>query len=439
MQVYRVLRPSGAQSRLEGAAACGLTPLVGRASEVEILRERWARVKAGMGQVVVLMGEAGIGKSRLVQVLTDHVAPEAPLCWECRGVPYDQHTALAPIIACLQRWVQWHPGAAPAAALAQLEALLTQAQLARDDAVPLLADLMALPLPAECSPRRPLPPEQQRQQTLAVLLALIGGVAVQQPVLVIVEDLHWVDPSTLELLGCLLDQVPTTRLYLVLTCRPEFQVPWGFRTYLTPLTLTRLTPSHAEAMVAQVPGAQRLSAAVRAQIVARTDGIPLFVEEVTKAVLEAGLSSNRPAPDVGAGPGPALAIPVTLHDALLARLDRLGSAKEVAQLGAAIGREFPYPLLQAVTSLEDKVLQRALATLVAAEVLYQRGQPPQAVYTFKHALIQEAAYESVLKRVRRQTHQRILQVLEAQCQETVATAPALLATHALRERCGSRP
>ena len=185
------------QSRLEVAAARGLTPLVGRASEVEILRERWARVKAGMGQVVVLAGEAGIGKSRLVQVLKDHVAREAHLCWECRGLPYYQHTALYPITEFLQRWLQWRPGAAPAAALAQLEALLTQAQLALEETVPLLADLVALPLPAERYPSRPLPPEQQRQRTLEVLLALVGGLAAQQPVLVIVEDLHWVDPSTL--------------------------------------------------------------------------------------------------------------------------------------------------------------------------------------------------------------------------------------------------
>ena len=204
LQMYRVLRPSGVQSRLEVAAARGLTPLVGRVSEVEILRERWARVKAGMGQVVVLAGEAGIGKSRLVQVLKDHVASEAHMCLECRGSPYYQHTALYPITEFLQRWLQWQPGAAPAADLARLEALLTQAQLALDETVPLLADLVALPLPAERYPFRPLPPEPQRQRTLEVLLALLGGLAAQQPVLVIIEDLHWVDPSTRELLGLLL-------------------------------------------------------------------------------------------------------------------------------------------------------------------------------------------------------------------------------------------
>ena len=343
LRVYRVLRPSGAQSRLEVAAARGLTPLVGRASEVEILRERWARVKAGMGQVVVLAGEAGIGKSRLVQVLKDHIASEAHICLECRGLPYYQHTVLYPITELFQRWLPWRPGAAPAAALGQLETLLTQAQLALEETVPLIADLVALPLPAERYPPRPLPPELQRQRTLEVLLALVGGLAAQQPVLVIVEDLHWVDPSTRELLGLLIDQVPTACLYTVLTCRPEFQAPWGFRTHLTPLALNRLTPSQAEAMVEEMLGRQRLPAAVLTQIVAQTDGIPLFVEEVTKAVLEAGHSPDGKAPDAVSGPGPALAIPITLHEALLARLDRLGSAKGVAQLGPPSGVSFPTP------------------------------------------------------------------------------------------------
>jgi class 3 adenylate cyclase/DNA-binding winged helix-turn-helix (wHTH) protein/tetratricopeptide (TPR) repeat protein len=432
LRVYRVLQASGVQSRLEVAAARGLTPLVGRAPEVGLLLERWTQVKAGRGQVVVLQGEAGIGKSRLVQVLKDHVAHEAHLCWECRGVSYYQHTALSPITACLQRWLQWQPGAAPAAALAQLERLLTQAQLALPEAVPLFADLVALPLPAECYPPRPLPPEQQRQRTLAVVLALLAALTEQQPVLVIVEDLHWVDPSTLELLALLLDQAPTLRLYTLLTCRPTFQPPWGFRTHLTPIVLNRLTQPHVEDMIEGLLGRHRLPAGVREQIVATTDGIPLFVEEVTKAVVEAGHLREVPPWGEGNGPVPAVAIPATLHEALMARLDRLGRVKGVAQLGATLGRQFSYALLRAVAPLEDALLQRDLATLVAAELLYQHGRPPQAIYTFKHVLVQEAAYASVLQRVRRQTHHHIVEVLEAQFPETVATAPALLAHHTLR-------
>src|SRR5215471_10038094 len=385
-----------------------------------------------MGQVVVLEGEAGIGKSRLVQVLKDHIASEAHMRLECRGSPYHQHTALYPVTEIMHRILQWQPGTTPNEALQQLEAFLSQYHLALDEVMPLFAELLALPLPAGRYPPQSLTPEQQRYRTLDALLTLVEEAAERQPVLVIVEDLHWVDPSTLELLERLIDQVPTIRLYMVLTCRPTFQPPWGFRTHLTPLALNRLTPSQAEEMVGQILGRQRLPAAVLAQIVTKTDGIPLFVEELTKAVLEAGRYSDGPEPDAAARPLPALAIPTTLHEALLARLDRLGSAKGVAQLGATIGHRFAYALLRAVSLLEDATLQRGLATLVAAELLYQRGRPPQAVYMFKHALFQEAAYESLLKSVRRHSHQRIAQVLETQFSETAATAPALLAYHALR-------
>src|SRR5262252_4175861 len=219
---------------------------------------------------------------------------------------------------------------------------------------------------------------------------------------------------------------------MVLTCRPTFQPPWGFRMHLTPLVLNRLIPLQAEEMVGQVLGRQRLPATVLQQIVAKTDGIPLFVEELTKAVVEAGLPTTVHDQEAWRGPLPALAIPTTLHEALLARLDRLGSAKGVAQLGATLGHQFPYTLLRAVSPLEDEPLQRDLAALVAAEILYQRGSPPQAVYTFKHVLVQVAAYESVLQRVRRQIHQRILRVLEAQFPEMVVGQPGLLAHHALR-------
>jgi tetratricopeptide (TPR) repeat protein len=432
LHVYRILGTSGAQSRLEIAATRGLTPLVGRAPEVALLGERWARVKAGMGQVVVLVGEAGIGKSRLVRVLKDHVAAEAHTDVECRGSPYYQHTALYPVIDLLQRWLQWRPGEAPEAAISRLEALLTQVQLTLAEAVPLVAALIALPLSAEAYPPQTLVPEQQRQRTLDLLLALVGGLAERQPVLMILEDLHWVAPSTLELLTRLLDEVPTARLYCVLTCRPTFQPPWGFRAYLTPVALSRLTPLQVEAMIEGMPGGNRLSTAVLPQIVAQTDGVPLFVEEVTKAVLEAGPGIDVPEPIAAARPVSRVTIPATLHEALLARLDRLGSAKGVAQLGAILGRRFSYALLRAVSPLEDEPLQRDLAALVAAEIVYQRRQPPQAVYTFKHVLFQEAAYESVLQRERRRAHQRILQVLAVQFPEVGATAPEFLAHHALR-------
>ena len=340
---YRVVGRSGAQSRLDVAAVHGLTPLVGRAPEVGLLVERWAQVKEGRGQVVVLTGEAGIGKSRLVHVLKEHLASEAHTCLECRGVPYYQHTAFSPIIEFLQHWLQWQPGAAPDAALEQLETLLAQGPLALAEAMPLLADLVALPLPAAHYPTLRLTPEQQRQRVFDAVLTLVEALTAQQPVLLIVEDLHWADPSTVELLMLLLDQVPTLRLYLVLTCRPTFQPSWGFRTHLTPLTLTPLTRSHVEAIVHGMLRGRHLPTGVLAQIVAQTDGIPLFVEEMTKAVVEARLSTRSSAQDAATGPLPALAIPATLHEALMARLDRLGSAKGVAQLGPPLGASLPTP------------------------------------------------------------------------------------------------
>ena len=428
--VYRILGASGAQSRLDVAATRGLTPLVGRDAEVALLLERWHRVQAGQGQVVLLIGEAGLGKSRLVRVLQDQLAADMPMILEGRGSPYDAHTALYPVVDLLQRYLQWRPGDAPDIAMRRLETLLAQTQLPLVEAMPLLATLLELPLTIASSASPVLGPEQRRH-TFELLLALVGGLAERQPVLLVLEDLHWMDPSTLEWLTRLLDEVPTTRLYCVLTCRPIFQLPWGFRACLTPLVLAPLTPPQVEAMVEDMLGGRRLALAVRRQIVAQTDGNPLFVEEVTKAVVETGAVVDVPEPGTATHTMPPGAIPVTLHEALLARLDRLGSAKGVAQLGAILGRQFSYVLLRAVAPLEEEALQQALAALVSAEIVYQRRQPPQAVYTFKHALLQEAAYALVLHRERRQAHRRILQVLLGQGAETGAPAPTLLAYHAL--------
>ena len=253
--------------------------------------------------------------------------------------------------------------------------------------------------------------------------------AEQQPVLAVWEDLHWADPSTLEWLGLFLDQAPTVRLLTLLTCRPEFAPPWAPRAALTQLTLTRLTRPQVEEMVRRVTGGKTLPAEVMRQIVARTDGVPLFVEELTKAVLEAGWLQEGEDGYVLTGPVPPLAIPATLQDALRARLDRLTEGKAVAQLGATLGRTFAHDLLQAVAPLDELVLWRGLVELVQAEVLYQRGVPPQATYTFKHALLQEAAYQSLLRSTRQQYHQHIAQVLAAQFPDLAETQPELLAHH----------
>jgi class 3 adenylate cyclase/tetratricopeptide (TPR) repeat protein len=428
LQVYRVLQTSGAQTRLEVATLRGLTPLVGRDEEVTLLHRHWDQAKAGLGQVVLLSGEAGIGKSRLVQVLKDQVAAEFHTRIEWRGSPYHQQSALYPVIDHLYRLVQWHPGDPPTEALHQLEATLALAGVGRSDALPLLAALLALPLPASYAPLT-LTPQRQRQQTLDLLLAWLHAETQRQPVLLIVEDLHWIDPSTLELLSLLMEQGAQARLYLVLTTRPEFHPSWTMVPHLTSLTLRRLAPAHVERVATHVAGDKALPAAVLREVIRKTDGVPLFVEELTKTVLESGLLQTREEGYELHAPLPPLAIPTTLHDALMARLDRLAAVKVVAQLGAAIGRTFAYELIQAVAHLDPATLHAALGQLVEAEVVAQQGLPPQATYTFTHALVQETAYQSLLKSTRQQYHQRIAEVLGAQFPETAATQPELLAQH----------
>ncbi len=288
MQVYRVLGESGVQSRLEVASARGLTPLVGRDSEVTLLLERWEQVKDGTGQVVVLSGEAGIGKSRLVQALQDQVAQEPHTRIEYRCSPYHQHSALAPVIAHLERVLAWERDTVPQEKLSKLEEALARHPWPLQEVLPLLAALLSLPLPAQYPPLT-LTPERQKQKTLEALLAWLLAETEQQPVLFIVEDLHWVDPSTLEWLSLVVEQSPTARLYGLFTCRPEFAPPWPTRTHLTPLTLSRLPRPQAARLVHGVTGGKSLPAEILTQIVVKTDGVPLFVEELTKTVLESGL------------------------------------------------------------------------------------------------------------------------------------------------------
>jgi predicted ATPase len=272
-------------------------------------------------------------------------------------------------------------------------------------------------------------PEQQKQQTLHALLTILLRIAAQQPVLFVMEDLHWVDPSTLELLSLLVDQGPTARILALWTFRPDFSPPWTGRAHLTQVTLPRLTRRQAAEMTDRVVHGKALPTEVVEQVVAKTDGVPLFVEELTKMVLESGLLQEREARYELSGPLLPLAIPTTLHDSLMARLDRLAAVKAMAQLGATLGREFSYELLQAVAPWDEATLRRGLQQLVEAEFLYQQGVPPQATYLFKHALIQDAAYQSLLKSTRQQYHQHIAQVLEAQFPDTVVTQPELLAYH----------
>ncbi|MBI3246176.1 MAG: AAA family ATPase [Deltaproteobacteria bacterium] len=427
LSVYRVMRESVAQSRFEATVNKGLTPLVGREEELGLLRRRWEQAKAGEGQVVLLSGEPGIGKSRLVEALKGHVRQGGATPIEFRCSPYHQNSAFYPIIDHLQRLLRFEREDSPEEKLHKLEVVLQRrggvTPPLQSEIVTLFAALLSLPHP-EGYPPLSLSPQKQKQKTQEALVTWLVEETERTTIYCIWEDLHWADPSTLEVLQLLIDQAPTTRLLTLLTFRPEFTSPWRLRAHITQLTLNRLGRQQVETMVEQVTKGNRLPTDVLQQIVSKTDGVPLFVEELTKSVIESGF-------DVGARRAVplSLAIPATLQDSLMARLDRLGSAKAVAQLGSTLGREFNYELLQAVSPLDDETLQSGLRQLVDAELIYQRGLPPQASYIFKHALIQDTAYQSLLKSTRQQYHQQISRVLEERFPETKETQPELLAHH----------
>jgi predicted ATPase len=336
---------------------------------------------------------------------------------------------LYPLIDLLERVaLRFEREESPDQKLRKLEGFVVQYGLPLAEAVPLFAALLSLPLPADYAPLN-VSPEQQKQKTLHTLLTIVLKIAAQQPVLFVMEDLHWVDPTTLEFLSLMIDQGPTARILTLLTFRPDFTPPWTGRAHLTQVTLNRLPRRQAAEMSGRVAHSKALPAEVVEQVVAKTDGVPLFIEELTKMVLESGLLQEQAERYALAGPLPPLAIPATLHDSLMARLDRLAAVKTIAQLGATLGREFSYELLQAVSPRDEGTLQRGLQQLVAAEFLYQQGLPPQATYRFKHALIQDSAYQSLLRSTRQQYHQRIAHVLVERFPETVETQPELLAHH----------
>ncbi|TMA51527.1 MAG: hypothetical protein E6J80_13380, partial [Deltaproteobacteria bacterium] len=426
--VYRVLGASGVQSRFEVAVQAGLTPLVGRDLELGLLRERWAQAQDGAGQVVLLSGEPGIGKSRLVQELKHVVTQAGAVRIEYRCSSYHQNSAFYPLIEHLQRVLHFTAGDTPQDKLHKLEQTLSRYRFPQSDTVPLLAALLSLP-PPEGSPSLPLTPQQQRQKTLAALVRWLFEEAERAPVYTVWEDLHWADPSTLEFLTVCLDQTPTARMLMVLTGRPEFTPPWASRSHVSHLVLSRLGRQQSSAIVEGVTGGKPLPQEVVQQIANKTDGVPLFVEELTKMVVESGLVREVEGRYELNGPLPPLAIPSTLQDSLMARLDRLASVRDIAQMGATIGREFTYEVLRAVSPLTEESLQRGLKQLVEVELVYQSGLPPQARYLFKHALVQETAYQSLLKSRRQQLHQQVARVLEEQFPQTVEAQPELVAHH----------
>jgi predicted ATPase/class 3 adenylate cyclase len=422
-------------SRDEEFVTAGVPLLVGRDEEVGLLRRRWEQSQAGHGQVVLLSGEAGIGKSALVENLRAQVRTERLPRMAYRCSPYHTTSTLYPVITHIEHLLQLAPDDPSATRLAKLEAGLQLYRLPLAEVVPLLAGLLSVPWSAGQYAPLTVTPQQQKQQTLDTLVAWLAAEAERQPVLVAWEDLHWADPTTLELLGLVIEQAPTVPMLHVLTYRPEFNPPWPPRSHMTPLVLNRLERPQVEALITQRAGGKPLPIEVVQYIVAKTDGVPLYVEELTKMLLASPLLRDEESQYVLTGPLHTVAIPDTLQDALMARLDQLPTAKEVAQLGAVLGREFAYELLQAIAPQAEETLQAGLAQLVGAELLYQRGRPPRARYIFKHALIQDAAYASLLKSTLQQVHQQVAEVFEARFPALVETQPELVAQHYTAAGC----
>ena len=419
------LRAGELESRFEALHPESLSALVGREEECELLLRRWAKAKTGDGQAVLLSGEAGIGKSRLTAALLERLGagPYTRMRYFCS--PRHTDSTFYPIVRQIERAAALAPGDTLQGKLDKLDTVLAQADTSRDDAA-LIAEMLSLANDGRY-PAVVLPAEQRRERTLAALLAQTQALARRHPVLIIYEDAHWSDPTSLEALARLVDRLETLPVLLIVTFRPEFRAPWVGRPYVTSLLINRLTRREAGAMVDAV-GGDRLLAGIRDDIIERTDGIPLFVEEMTKAVLEVG-SESAAGRAAAAVPSPALAVPASLHASLMARLDRLGPAKDVAQIGAVIGREFSHALLAAVVGKPDAELDAALDRLIATGLLFRQGVPPHASYLFKHALVQDAAYGTLLRERRRALHARVAETVERQFPGIAENEPEQLARH----------
>jgi len=426
-RAWAVLRPASIESRFEALHASGLTELVGREEELEILMRRWAKSKTGEGQVVLLSGEAGIGKSRLSAALLERLTAEPHIRFRYFCSSQRTDSALYPIVSQMERAAGLAPDDTARTKLDKMDVMLAQTATSIQDAA-LFAEMLSLPNDGRY-PALDLDPQQRRQKTLEAVTARVEALSHQNPVLMIFEDAHWTDPTSLEAFGRIVDRIRSIPVLLIVTFRPEFEPPWIGRPYVTALTINRLAQRDIEAMIDHVVGNKLIPAGVQKDIIERTDGIPLFVEEMTKAVLEAGTEeeAQRTAATV---PSTALAVPASLHASLMARLDRLGPAKEVAQIGAAIGREFSHALLSAVTPKQEADLGSALDRLVRAGLLFRQGVPPHETYLFKHALVQDAAYETLLRSRRQDLHGRIAIEIETHFAEIAEQRPELLAHHA---------
>jgi class 3 adenylate cyclase/predicted ATPase len=426
---WRVVGEGRAESRFKALHGAHVTPLVGRSEELSLMLSRWRLAEARSGQVVLIFGEPGIGKSRLVLALRERLEAESItfVSYDCS--PHRLNSPLFPFISRLEREARFAAGDEPEQRLKHLEALLYEkGEEPSDDAILLLADLLGVPTAAS----RVLPdmsPQQRKALLFRTFLAGVNRLAARGPVLMVLEDAHWLDPTSRELFDQIVDRLQNLPVLLVATFRPELSPPWTRFPHVTLLTLNRLPQAQVATLVDRITEGKVLPAEVLQQILARTEGVPLFIEELTKAVLEAGILCSTGDRYVLAGPLPSLAIPTTLQDSLMARLDRLAPVKKVAQIGACIGREFDHELLAAIVSMPEAELAAALDRLVAAELVFRRGLAPAVTYVFKHALVRDAAYESLLKRRRQELHARIATATEVRFPQLVDAQPEVVARH----------
>ncbi len=425
VSIWRVIAPSATESRFEAVHGAGLTAFVGRAQEVALLLDRWQAAKEGEGQVVLLSGEAGIGKSRIIQVLRERLAADSytPVQYQCS--PHHVSSTLYPVVRQLEFAVGFSAGDSADQKLAKLQTLLGQATEVRSEKISLFATLLSVPLPSRYAPLD-LSPQEQKGWTLNVLVDQLRGLAVTQPVLFAVEDAHWIDPTTTELVDLMVDAIVSLPVLLLITFRPDFDCPWAVHSHATTLKLNRLTHKQTETLATHVAGGRPLPGELLHQIMIKTDGVPLFVEELTKTIVESGLLEASDTKSGLTSSLPPLAIPNTLQDSLMARLDRLATVKELAQLASVIGREFTERVLAAASPLSEHEVRDGLTQLMNAGLIFRRGTGRRVSYRFKHALVQDAAYESLLKSKRRQLHSVIAKILEGESPET---APELLAHH----------
>ena len=424
---WQVLGASAAESRFEALRASS-TPLVGRGEEIDLLLRRWERAKDGEGSVVLLSGEPGIGKSRITETILERLGDEPHTRVRCFCSPHHQDSAFYPSIAQLERAVGFRREDTVDQRLDKLEQVVALAANDVGEAVSLLADLLSVPT-GDRYPALDLTPQKRKEKTLRALVAQVEGLAAHHPVLLLFEDVHWSDPTTRELLDLLIDRVPNLGVLLIITFRPEFTPQWVGRPHVTLLSLSRLTPRLGDEMITHVTGGKALPREIADQIIDRTDGVPLFIEELTKAVLESGVLTDAGDRYAVAGQPPLVAIPASLNASLLERLDRLAPVREVAQIAAALGRQFSHELISAVAAIPRQQLDDALEQLVKAEMIFRRGSPPDAEYIFKHALVQDAAYGTLLRSRRQLLHARITAALEGQFPEIVEMQPELLARH----------